>query len=85
MVPQPAVGRRLLKFPDGSEIGVMGLDEIMAVFFGENRKPTYETADEIIQQLEEKKNFIPSSESVRKEYAYVLLRMYREYIKDRSD
>ncbi|MCG6881712.1 MAG: hypothetical protein LJE96_21520 [Deltaproteobacteria bacterium] len=57
----------------------------MAELFAESRKATYETADEIIQKLEEKKNFIPSSESVRREYAYVLLRMYREYIKDRSD
>ena len=56
----------------------------MAALFAESRKATYDTADEIIQKLEEKKNFIPSSESVRREYAYVLLRMYREYIKDRS-
>lgn len=57
----------------------------MAELFTESRKATYETADEIIQKLEEKKNFIPSSESVRREYAYVLLRMYREYIKEQSD
>jgi len=63
----------------------LGLDEIMAELFAESRKATYETADEIIQKLEEKKNFIPSSESVRREYAYVLLRMYRKYIKEQSD
>ena len=49
------------------------------------KNPTYETAKEIIHRLEEKKNFIPSSELVRREYAYVLLRKYRNYLKDRSD
>lgn len=35
------------------------------------------------RRLEAKKNFIPPSESVRKEYAYVLLKEYRKYIEDR--
>lgn len=57
----------------------------MVECYNENKKPTYETAKEIIHRLEEKKNFIPSSELVRREYAYVLLRKYRNYLKDRSD
>jgi hypothetical protein len=39
-----------------------------------------ETAEEIINRLEVKKNYIPSSEGVRKEYAYVLLKEYRKYV-----
>ncbi len=72
----------MLKFPDDSQIGVMGLDDIMAELCSEDRKPTDETAEEIINRLEEKKNFIPSSERVRRDYAYVLLREYRKYMKD---
>jgi len=74
----------MLKFPDDTQVSVMGLDEIMAEFCAENRKATEESAQEIIKRLEAKKNFIPPSERVRREYAYVLLREYRNYIKDRS-
>ncbi len=62
----------------------MGLDDIMAELYAQDRKPTDETSEEIIHRLEEKKNFIPSSERVRRQYAYVLLREYRNYLKDRS-
>lgn len=56
----------------------------MAELYAEERKATDETAEEIIKRLEAKKNFMPSSERIRREYAYVLLREYRNYIKDRS-
>jgi len=82
--PQPVVNRRLLKFPDDSQVGVIGLDDILAELYAQGRKPTEETAEKIIQRLEEKKNFIPSTERVRRQYAYVLLREYRNYLKDRS-
>jgi hypothetical protein len=74
----------LLRFPDDSQVGVMGLDDILAELYAQDRKPTDETAEEIIQGLEEKGNFIPSSERVRREYAYVLMREYKGYVKDRS-
>ena len=32
--------------------------------------------------MEANKNYIPSSDRTRKEYAYVLLKEYRRYIKD---
>ncbi len=56
----------------------------MAELYAEGRKANDETAEEIIGRLEEKKNYIPSSEQARKEYAYVLLKEYRTYVKDRS-
>ena len=62
----------------------MGLDEIMAELFNEGRKDTDETAEEIINRLEARKNYIPSSDRVHKEYAYVLLKEYRTYVKGRS-
>jgi hypothetical protein len=74
----------MLKFPDDTEVGLIGLDAIMAELHAEGRKATDETADEIIKRLEVRKNYIPSSEHVRREYTYVLLREYRNYIRDRS-
>lgn len=53
----------------------------MAELYSEVRKPTDEVAGEIIDRLEGKGNYIPSSERARKDYAYVLLREYRAYIK----
>ena len=74
----------MLKFPDDTQVGVLGLDDIMDELCSEGRKATVETAEEIIETLEAKKNFIPSSERVRREYAYVLLNEYRRYLKSRS-
>lgn len=75
----------MLKFLDDTEVGVIGLDDIMAALHSQGRKATDETAEEIIKRLEAKKNYIPSSERARKEYAYVLVKEYRKYLKDRSD
>ncbi|HKI47968.1 MAG TPA: hypothetical protein VKA69_01505 [Desulfobacteria bacterium] len=65
-------------------MGAMGLDNIMPTLYAEGGKPKDETTEEVINRLEEKKNFIPFSEQVRREYAYVLLREYRTYMKDQS-
>jgi hypothetical protein len=73
-----------LKFFDDTQVGVMGLDGIMAELYAEGRKPTEETAEAIIDRLEAKSNYIPPSERARKEYAYVLLNEYRAYVKERS-
>jgi len=62
----------------------MGLDDIMAELYAEGRKPTENTAGEIIERLEARNNYIPPSERIRKEYAYVLLNEYRSYVKERS-
>lgn len=62
----------------------MGLDDILAELYAEGRKATEETAEEIIERLEAKSNYIPPSERARKEYAYVLLKEYRTYVKERS-
>ncbi|MDD5206652.1 MAG: hypothetical protein PHS17_14600 [Desulfobacterales bacterium] len=57
----------------------------MAELYSKGRKPTDEVAEEIIERLEAKGNYIPSSDRARREYAYVLLKEYRKYIKDHSD
>jgi Ca2+-binding EF-hand superfamily protein len=74
----------MLKFFDDTEVGVIGLDDIMAELYIEGRKATDETVREIIKRLETRNNYIPSSERVRKEYAYVLLKEFRSYVKERS-
>ncbi len=56
----------------------------MAELYAEDMKPTDETAEEIMNRLEQRKNYIPGSERVRREYSYALLREYRKYIKERS-
>lgn len=74
----------MLKFPDNTQVSVSGLDEILAELLAEGKKPDYDTAHEIIQRLEEKDNFIPSSASVHREYAVVLLQEYRNFIRERN-
>ncbi len=75
----------MLKFPDGTQVRVTGLNEILAGLYSEGRQPNGETAEEIIHRLEAQKNFIPSSHRTRREYAYILLKEYRKYIADRKD
>jgi hypothetical protein len=74
----------MLTFPDDTQVGVIGLDEILADLYSEGRQANEETAKEIIDRLEAAKNFIPSSDRTRKEYAYVLLKEYRGYVKSRT-
>jgi len=47
--PSAPVGRRILKFFDETEVGLIGLDEIMAELYSEGRKATDETAEAIIK------------------------------------
>ena len=74
----------MLSFPDDIKIRVNGLDEILADLYSEDRQANKETAEEIIDRLEGKKNYIPSSDRTRKEYAYVLLKEYRKYVESRD-
>jgi hypothetical protein len=75
----------MLTFPDDTQAGIMGLKDVLAEIYSEGRKANDKTAEEIIKRLEDKKNYIPSTERVRKEYSYVLLKEYREYIKGKED
>jgi hypothetical protein len=75
----------MLSFPDDTQISVNGLDEILAGLYAEGRQVKEETAEEIIKRLEAAKNYIPTSERARREYAYVLLKEYRKYVKGRTD
>ncbi len=74
----------MLKFLDDTQFSLFGLDETMADLFAEGKKANDETAEEIITRLEAMKNYIPSSESARREYRYVLLKEYRTYLKEQA-
>ncbi len=56
------------------------MDEILARVNSEGHKANNETAELIIQMLEKADNYIPSSESVRREYRFVLLKIFREHL-----
>ena len=79
----PTVSRRVLRFPDGTQVRVTGLDEIMAELYSEGRQPNKETVEEIIDRLEKNGNYIPPS--ARWEYKSVLLKEYRDYVAGRKD
>ncbi len=70
---------------DDTQARVKGLDEILAELYAEGRKPNDATAEEIIDRLEAKNNYIPDSDRARREYAYVLLKEFRKYVKERTD
>jgi hypothetical protein len=75
----------MLRFPDGTQIRVTGLNEILADLSSEGRQANGETAEEILHRLEAQGNFIPSSDLTRREYRYVLLKEYREYVAARKN
>ncbi len=55
----------------------------MTELYSEGRQPNQETAEELLNQLEKNNNYIPSS--ARREYKSVLLKEYKEYIKEKKD
>lgn len=75
----------MLKFLDDTQFSVFGLDEILADLYAEGRKANEETAEGMIKRLEDMKNYIPESESARREYRYVLLKEYKAYAKEQSE
>lgn len=75
----------MLKFPDGSQVRVNGLTEILAGLRSEGRQADRETAGAILERLEANKNFIPSSGRARTEYTRVLLAEYKQYLSEHAD
>jgi len=75
----------MLKFPDDTRIRVNGLAEILVELYSEGRQANKETAEEIIKRLEAMKNYIPASEVTRREFAYLLLKEYKEYVESRTN
>ena len=72
-----------MRFPDGIQIRVIGLNEILAELYSEGRQANEETAEEILDRLEKNNTYIPPS--ARREYKSVLLKEYRDYVAVRKN
>jgi len=77
----PTPGLRVLTFPDRSQVGVMGLDEILSAVYAEGRQVSAETAEEIVERLAVKNYIIPSA---RQEYRDLLMGEYEKYVRGRT-
>jgi hypothetical protein len=64
---------------------MFGLDETFAELYSEGRPANQDTAEEIIKRLEGHKNYIPTSEKTHKEYAYILLREYKKFVREKTE
>jgi hypothetical protein len=56
----------------------------MAEIYSVGKQANKETADEIIAGLEAMGTFIPTTETVRREYRHVLLKEYQEFVETRE-
>jgi hypothetical protein len=74
-------GFRMLTFPDGTQSGVFGLDEIFAAVYSESMPVSTDTAREIVERLAAR-NYIASS--VRQRYCDLVIDEYRKYVENRA-
>jgi hypothetical protein len=72
-------GARKITFPDGDQVGLMGLDDIMEALYREGKAPDDATVSEMINRLREKKNYISYSPSAQALYEKALLGEYRRF------
>ena len=77
----PTRGYRLLTFPDGSQAGVMGLDELFDIAYREGKAPDPSVAASLVDRLSEK-NYIPPDQSGA--YEEVVLREYQKFFEGRE-
>lgn len=73
----------MLKFLDGTQVRVIGLDEIMKGLYAEGKEVSGKTAEEILARLEEGGNYIPPS--ARREYQNIVLKEYGDYVASQKD
>ena len=77
----PTKGYRLLTFPDGSQAGVMGLDEIFEDAYGEGKTPDPSVSAGLVDRLSQK-NYIPPDQFTQ--YEEVVLGEYRRFFEGRK-
>ena len=73
----PMAGVRMLTFPDGTQSGVVGLDQIFADMYSLGRAVTPETAEAMVEQLSTMNYIVLSA---RSKYATLLLEEYDKYV-----
>jgi hypothetical protein len=77
----PTKGYRLLVFSDGSQAGVMGLDEIFDDAYRAGKAPDPSVAANFVDRLSEKNYIPPGQES---EYGEVVLKEYQKFCEARE-
>jgi hypothetical protein len=77
-------GVRKITFPDGDQVGLMGLDDIMEALYREGKAPDDATVSEMINRLREKKNYISYSPSAQALYGKALLGEYRRFFEKKK-
>lgn len=73
----PMAGVRMLTFPDGTQSGVVGLDQIFADMYSVGRAVNPEAAEAMVEKLSTMNYIVPSA---RSKYATLLLEEYDKYI-----
>jgi hypothetical protein len=68
---------RKITFPDGSSVGIIGLDAVMEDLCHRGKPVNGETAAEMMEALDNY-NYIPSSQ--RHIYKHLVLEEYRRYL-----
>jgi len=76
----PTPGLRMLTFPDGTQAGVFGLDEIFAAAYREGRPANGETAQEIVRRLSAENYVAPG---VGQQYCDLIIKEYSTYVESR--
>jgi hypothetical protein len=77
----PTKGYRLLTFPDGSQAGVMGLDEFFDDAYSQGKVPDPSVAAGLVDRLSEK-NYIPPGQF--SEYVEIVLKEYQKFFEGRE-
>ncbi len=77
-------GVRKLTFPDGDQVGLMGLDDVMEGLYREGKAADAATIAEMIDRLREKKNYISYSPSGQSLYEQALLIEYRRFLEKKK-
>ncbi len=70
----------MLRFPDGTEVGVLSLNDVLDAVYREGRRVDHDTAEQIITRLAAKNYIVPS---LRAQYRDVVMEEYRRYVEER--
>jgi hypothetical protein len=76
-------GLRKITFPDGDQVGLIGLDAVMDALYREGKAPDDSTVAEMISRLREK-NYISYSPSAQGLYEKALLDEYRRFFEKKK-
>jgi hypothetical protein len=78
-------GLRKLTFPDGDQVGIMGLDNVLEALYREGNQPDDSAGMEIVKRLREGgKNYISYSPSIEEQYCKVLTNEYRLFFEKKN-